>query len=105
MGCKLRKSSRPGVDFEANTGDQIKLGVSSDSGGATIVSIVYNTTISSPLVFTVAPGKRFLTVLVDNPVPRDWTRIEEVCDVGKNGLKYYPFDPYWLTQTFIIEGK
>jgi hypothetical protein len=96
MACKLRKSIKPGVDFEANTGDQVKLGVSSDSGGAPI---------SSPWVFTVAAGTKFLTVLIDNPVPRDWTTIEEVCNGSRNPLKHYPFDPCGPTQTFLIEGN
>lgn len=42
MACGLTKSTKPNVDFEGNTGDQVKLGVSSDSGGATIVSVVYD---------------------------------------------------------------
>ena len=106
MACKLRKSTKPDVDFEANTGDQVKLGVSSDSGGATIVSVVYDgNAISSPWVFTAAAGKKFLTVLVDNPIPRDWTTIEEVCNGSNSTLKHYPFDPYGPTQTFIIQGN
>jgi hypothetical protein len=106
MACKLQKSTKPDIDFEAKTGDQVKLGVSSDSGGATIVSVVYGgTSITSPWVFTVASGKKLLTVLVDNPVPRDWTTIQEVCNGNANSLKHYPFDPYGPTETFVIGGN
>lgn len=52
-----------------------------------------------------AAGSKFLTVLVDNPVPRDSTTIEEDCNGTKNPLKHYPFDPYGPTQTFIIEAQ
>lgn len=105
MACKLTKSSKAGVDFEGKTGDQVQLGVSSDSGGATIVSVVYDgTALSAPWKFTLAAGNKFLTVLVDNPVPRDWTTIQEICNGGRNTLKHYPFDPYGPTQTFIIEA-
>jgi hypothetical protein len=106
MACKLTKSTKPGVDFEGNTGDQVQLGVSSDSGGATIVSVVYDgAALSAPWKFTLAAGNKFLTVLVDNPVPRDWTTIQEICNGGTNTLMHYPFDPYGPTQTFRIEGN
>jgi hypothetical protein len=106
MACKLAKSTKPGVDFEGKTGDQVQLGVSSDSTGATIVSVVYDgAPQSAPWKLTLASGKKLLTVLVDNPVPRDWTTIEETCNGGKNTLKHYPFDPYGPTQTFIIEAN
>jgi len=106
MACKLQRSSKLGIDFEGRTGDQVQLGVSSDSGGATIVSAVYDgTPINPPWNFPIRGGDKFLTVLVDNPVPRDWTSIEEVCNGGRNTLKHYPFDPYGPTQTFIIRGN
>ena len=106
MACKLTKSSKPNIDFEGNAGDKVQLGVSSDSGGATIVAAVYDgNTLSAPWQFTLGAGNKFLTVLVDNPVPRDWTTIEEVCNSGKNTLKHFPFDPTGPTQTFIIGGN
>jgi hypothetical protein len=106
MACKLTKSTKPGVDFKGKTGDQVQLGVSSDSKGATIVSAVYDgNPLSAPWKLTLAAGSKFLTVLVDNPVPRDWTTIEESCNGGTNTLKHYPFDPYGPTQTFIIEAQ
>jgi len=105
MACKLTKSIKPGVDFEGKAGDQVQLGVSSDSGGATIVSAVYDgATLSSPWKFTLSAGSKFLTVLVDNPVQRDWTTIQESCNGSANTLKHYPFDPYGPTQTFIVEA-
>jgi hypothetical protein len=105
MACQLTKSTAPGVDFEGKAGGQVQLGVSSDSGGATIVSVVYDgTSLSAPWKFALSPGIKFLTVLVDNPVPRDWTTIQESCNSG-NTLKHYPFDPYGPTQTFIIKGN
>jgi hypothetical protein len=105
MACKLAKSQKSGVDFEGNAADQIQLGVSSDSAGATIVAAVYDgTTLAAPWKFALTVGSKFLTVLVDNPIPRDWTTIEEICNGAKNSLKHYPFDPYGPTQTFIIEA-
>ena len=50
-------------------------------------------------------GSKFLTVLLDNPVPRDWTTIQESCNGSANTLKHYPFDPYGPTQTFIVEAQ
>jgi hypothetical protein len=106
MACKLTKSTKPGVDFEGKVRDQVQLGVSSDSGGATIISAVYDgTPLSTPWKFTLSAGSKFLTVLIDNPVPRDWTTIQEICNGGTNTLKHYPFDPYGPTQTFIIEAQ
>jgi hypothetical protein len=106
MACKLTKSSKPGVDFEGKIADQVQLGVESDSHGATIVSVVYDgTALSAPWKVTLAAGTKFLTVLIDNPVPRDWTTIEEICNGATNTLKHYPFDPYGPTQTFIIEAS
>jgi hypothetical protein len=106
MACKLSESKKPKVDFEGKTGDQVQLGVSSDSKGATIVSVVYDGNIlSAPWKVTLAAGKKFLTVLIDNPVPRDWTTIEEICNGSTQPLKHYPFDPYGPTQTFIIEAQ
>src|SRR5258708_2371254 len=106
MPCKLTKSTKPSVDFEGNIGDQVQLGVSSDSGGATIVAAVYDgTTLPASWNFSLSAGKKFLTVLIDNPVPRDWTTIEEVCNRSNMPLKHYPFDPYGPTQTFIIEAN
>jgi len=104
--CKLTQSSKPGIDFDGKTGDQVQLGVSSDSGGATIVAVVYDgTVLSAPWKVSLATGDKFLTILVDNPVPRDWTTIEEVCNGGTKPLKHYPFDPYGPTQTFIIGAR
>ncbi len=106
MACKLTKSTKAGVDFEGKVGDQVQLGVSSDSGGATIVSAVYDgKTLTVPWKFTLSAGDKFLTVLVDNPVPRDWTTIQEQCNGTVSVLKHYPFDPYGPTQTFIIEAQ
>jgi hypothetical protein len=106
MTCKLSKSSKPNVDFEGETGSQMQLGVSSDSGGATIVSVVYDgTTLSAPpWSITLASGKKLLTVVVDNPVPGDWTTIEEICNGDTQPLKRYPFDPVGPSQSFTIEG-
>ena len=105
MACKLTKSTKPWVDFEGKTGDPVQLGISSDSKGATILSIVYDgTVLSAPWKFTLAAGNKFLTVLVDNPVPHDWTTIEEICNSGRNPLLHYPFDPYGPAQNFVIEG-
>jgi hypothetical protein len=106
MACKLTKSSKPNIDFEGNTGDKVQLGVSSDSKGATIVSVVYDgNPVPAPWQFTLGAGNKFLTVVVDNPVPRDWTTIEEICNGSRNPLKHYPFDPYGPAQTFIIRGN
>jgi hypothetical protein len=106
MACKLKKSTKPWVDFEANVGGQVRLGVSSDSGGATIVTVVYDgNVLTVPWQFTVGAGKKILTVLIDNPVPHDWTTIEEICNGGRNTLMHYPFDPYGPTQNFVIEGN
>ncbi len=106
MACKLTKSTIPGVDFAGKIGDQVQLGVSSDSRGATIVSVVYDgTAISAPWNVTLAAGNKFLTVLIDDPISRDWTTIEEVCNGNRKTLKHYPFDPYGPTQTFIIEAS
>lgn len=106
MACKLAKSARAGVDFEGKSGDQLQLGVSADSGSATIVSVVYDgNALSAPWKVTLAAGNKLLTVLVDNPVPRDWTTIQEIFNGGSNALKHYPFDPYGPTQTFVIEAS
>jgi len=106
MACKLTKSTKPGVDFEGTDGDEVQLGVSSDSGGATIVAAVYDgVPLSAPWQFTLAAGDKFLTILIDNPVPRDWTTIQEVCNGKRNTLKHFPFDPTGPTQTFILGGR
>jgi len=106
MAWKLTKSSKPEVDFEGKTRDQVQLGVSSDSGGATIVAVIYDgNAVSAPWKVTLAAGIKLLTVLVDNPVPRDWTTIEEICNGDRNTLKHYPFDPYGPTENFFIEAS
>jgi len=106
MACKLTKSTKAGVDFGGNAGDSVQLGVSSDSGGATIIAVIYDgNVIASPWTFTLLSGNKLLTVLVDNPVPRDWTTIQESCNGGASTLKHYPFDPYGPTQTFRIEAN
>lgn len=106
MACKLKKSTKAGVDFEGSVGDQTQLGISSDSAGAVIVAVVYDgTQIKSPWSFTLTAGNKLLTILVDNPVPRDWTTIQEVCNASQSKpLLHYPFDPYGPTQTFRIEA-
>jgi len=106
MACKLTKSSEPNVDFVGKTGDQVQLGISSDSGGATIVTVIYDgKQIDPPSSITLVTGNKLLTILVDNPVPRDWTTILEKCNGGTNVLKHYPFDPFGPTQTFRIEAS
>ena len=106
MACKLAKSTKPWVDFEGKAGDQVKLGVTSDSGGAVITSVVYDgASLSAPWTVTLSAGKKILTVVVDNPVPRDWTTIQELCDSGASTLKHYTFDPYGPAQSFVIEAS
>lgn len=61
MACKLTKSTSAGVDFEGKTGDQVQLGASSDS---------WHCHIRTMEVYLVL-RQQVLTVLVDNPVPRD----------------------------------
>lgn len=105
MPCKLRKSTKPGIDFEGTLPAQVQLGISSDSGGATIVAVIYDgTNIPAPFAFPLSLGVKLLTVLVDDPVPKDWTTIEELCNATRNPLLHYPFDPYGPTQNFRIEG-
>ena len=107
MACTLKKSAESGVDFEGSVGGRVQLGITSDSGGAAIIAVIYDgTQINSPWNFTLTAGNKLLTVLVDNPVPRDWTTIQEVCSTSKsNPLLHYPFDPYGPTQTFRIEAS
>lgn len=107
MGCKLKKSTKPDVDFEGNVGEQVQLGISSDSGGAAIIAVIYDgNQINSPWNFALTGGNKLLTILVDNPVPRDWTTIQEVCSSKQNNvLLHYPFDPYGPTQTLRIQGN
>ena len=105
MACKLNKSTKPGIHFEGKAGERVQLGVSSDSGGATIVSVSYDgSQLSSPWTFALAAGTKFLTILIDNPVPQDWTTIQEMCNGSTSALLHYPFDPYGPTQTFRIEA-
>ena len=106
MACKLTKSTKPDVDFGGSVGDTVQLGIASDSGGAVIVAAIYNgNPITAPWNFTLATGNNLLTVLVDNPVARDWTTIQEVCSTtNSNPMLHYPFDPYGPTQTFRIEA-
>ena len=105
MSCQLRKSTKPGIDFEGNVPGSVQLGISSDSGGATIVALIYDgAAVPAPWTFKLKAGPKLLTVLVDNPVPKDWTTIEEVCNATRNVLLHYPFDPYGPTQNFRIEG-
>lgn len=106
MACKLTKSSKANVDFEGKTDDVVNLAISSDSGGATIVTVIYDgSQIDPPSNFTLVAGNKLLTILVDNPVPRDWTTILEKCNGGTNIIKHYPFDPFGPTQTFRIEAS
>lgn len=107
MPCALKKSTKPMIDFEGSIGANVKLGVSSDSGGATIVAVIYDgNSVNAPWTFALTAGTKLLTVLIDNPVPRDWTTIQEVCSSSKsNTLLHYPFDPYGPTQTFRIEAS
>lgn len=105
MACTLSKSTKAGIDFEGTTGNSVTLGISSDSGGATIVAVIYDAAnVPSPWKFALKSGVKLLTVLVDNPVPKDWTTIEEICNGSRNPLLHYPFDPYGPTQNFRIEG-
>jgi hypothetical protein len=105
MACKLTQSPDAGVDFDGNAGDQVQLGISSDSGGATIISVIYDGhQLAAPWKVTLSAGNKLLTVLVDNPIPRDWTTIQEICNGGNSTLIHYPFDPYGPTQTFRIEA-
>jgi hypothetical protein len=106
MACTLTKSTKAGVDFEGSTGASVQLGISSDSGGATIIAVIYDgNSIVSPWKFTLSTGNKLLTVLVDNPVPKDWTTIQEICTGGPNTILHYPFDPYGPTQNFRIEAQ
>lgn len=106
MACKLTKSDKPRVDFEGTAGEQVKLGIDSDSGGAIIVAAIYaGKQISDPWKFTLVSGNKLLTILVDNPVPRDWTTIQEICNGKKKTLLHYPFDPDGPTQSFRIEAQ
>jgi hypothetical protein len=105
MACKLTKSTKPGVDFGGTIGDQVQLEVTSDSGGAVIVSAIYNHVhMAAPWSFTLVGGNHRLLVLIDNPIPRDWTTIQETCNPGTQTLAHFPFDPYGPTEVFDIEA-
>ena len=105
MACKLTKSTKPGVDFSGNAGDQVQIGITSDSGGALIVSAVYNhVALTAPWTFTLVAGNHRLLVLVDNPVPRDWTTIQEMCNPGTQTLLHFQFDPFGPAEVFDIEA-
>jgi hypothetical protein len=106
VACKLTESTKSGVDFSGKTGDQIQIGVTSDSGGAVIVSAIYNHVhLAAPWMFTLVQGNHRLLVLVDNPVPRDWTTIQEMCNPGTQTLAHFPFDPDGPTEAFNIEAS
>jgi hypothetical protein len=107
MACALRKSTKSGVDFEGSVGGKVQLGVASDSGGAIIIAVIYDgKSINSPWNVPLVAGNKLLTVLVDNPVPRDWTTIQELCGGGvTNTLLHFPFDPNGPTQSFRIEAS
>jgi hypothetical protein len=110
MACKLTKSTKPGVDFEGKIGDEVQIGIASDSGGALIVAALYaGTALAAPWKFTLKAGTPnkptpLLTVLVDNPVTKDWTTLQEICNGGANTLLHWPFDPYGPSQSLAIEA-
>jgi len=111
MACKLSPSEDPKADCEGKVGDEVEITVTSDSGGAFIVSAEYppptkcRKNPSGTWSFTILPGYNQLGVLVENPKAGDPTRIVEVCgDSTTHTLRQYNFDPQGPTQFFSIKG-
>ncbi len=106
MACKLTQATHPGADFVGKVGEQVQLAVRGTQGQAVIVAARYaGETLPDPSQFTIKSGTNMLVLLVDNSIPRDWTRIDEVCDANiSNTLREYRHDPYGPAQAFEIEG-
>ncbi len=106
MPCKLTQATHPGADFVGKVGEQVQLAVSGTQGQAVIVAARYaGQTLSAPWQFQIKSGINFLVLLIENSIPRDWTRVEEVCDSNtRNTLREYRHDPYGPSQAFEIAG-
>ena len=106
MPCALVPGTTPAADFTAKTGAKVQLAVQGTLGTAVIIAAHYGgKPLSSPWSFQIQSGIAFLTLLIDNSTPRDWTTIQEVCSPSKsNTLLRYRFDPYGPSQAFEIEG-
>lgn len=106
MACALAPATTPGADFTGKAGEPVQLAVQGTQGQAKIVAARYaGESLSAPWTFQIQKGIAFLTLLIENSVPRDWTTIQEVCGPSQsNTLLRYRYDPYGPSQTFEIEG-
>lgn len=111
MTCKLNPSDDLKADFEGQVGNDVEINVTSESGGAFIVSAMYppptkcRKNPSGSWSFTILSAYNQLGVLVENPKAGDPTQIIEVCGNGStHTLRDYKFDPQGPTQFLSIKG-
>jgi len=104
--CALIPGTTPAADFSGKTGAKVQLAVQGTLGQAIIIAAHYDgKALSAPWSFQIQNGIAFLTLLIENSTPRDWTTIQEVCSPGNsNTLLRYRFDPYGPSQSFEIQG-
>jgi hypothetical protein len=107
MACKLSKSDDPSADFAGRTDATVQLKVAGTQGNAVIVAGRYaGQDLKAPWQFQIKPGINFLVLLVENSIPRDWTKIQEDCGGGsQQTLREYRYDPYGVSQSFEIFGN
>jgi len=106
MACALTPTTHAGADFTGKAGAKVHLEVKGERGQAFIQTAVYaGQTLSAPWTIQLQEGISFLHLLIENPVPRDWTSILEICGPAhSNVLLRYRYDPFGPTQSFEIEG-
>jgi hypothetical protein len=110
MACQISPDPTGIKEFQASSGVQLKLCISSSSGLAHLTAANLNDNdipVNDPCVdFTLVPGPNLLEITVVTPDNNDTITVFEPCGDGtKRTIDQYQIDPQDPAHGFTINGK
>jgi hypothetical protein len=106
MACTLSICTGVDADYQGAAGDLFEIAIRSSSGTATLNYALYAGTAltAGPWKFTVAPGVKVLTLVIESTVMGDRISINEVTNGSSQVLDAFHYSPSLAPEGLEIKG-
>jgi hypothetical protein len=106
MDCTLAVCTGVDADYQGAAGASFEIAVTSPSGTATLNFALYNGTglTAGPWKFTIAPGVKVLTLVIESTVMGDRISINEVTNGCSQVLDAFDYMPSLAPEGLEIKG-